>query len=456
MYFLYSLLLTVGFVVLLPRFAIDALRTRKYVTGLRQRLGNLPTLPASDQPLIWLHCVSVGETEAARPLVRALRERFPSYRLVVSTTTVTGQQVAQRVFQQDAAVVFYFPIDWTWTVQRVLRTLKPSAVLIMETELWPNLLRTCRSQSIPVALVNGRISANSFRRYKVIRLLTSRMLNNLSMAIMQSERDLKRIHELGMASERTLSSGNLKFDSANSTGCDAAVSSDIRSRFDFKEAESLIVAASTHWPEEQVLIDAFKRIVNQSEHHKRVRLLIAPRHPERFTEVADLIAASGLSWARRTTPPRKDDATCDVILLDSIGELRAVFPLADIAFIGGSIASHGGHNVLEPAVEGVCVITGPHTDNFAAIIQTFLSEGALVQLEEVAISDAANQLAATIQDLLEDESRRREIGRRAMVVCDQNRGATNRTIQSLAKLLSSRPSANESVPFSAIHVTAAK
>jgi 3-deoxy-D-manno-octulosonic-acid transferase len=220
-YFLYSLLLTVGFVVLLPRFAIDALRTRKYVTGLRQRLGNLAQLPVSDQPLIWLHCVSVGETEAARPLVRALRERFPSYRLAVSTTTVTGQQVAQRVFQQEAAIVFYFPIDWTWTVRRVLRTLKPSAVLIMETELWPNLLRTCRRQSIPDALVNGRISATSFRRYKMIRPFVSRMLNHLSMAVMQSERDVTRIRELGMPGERTLSSGNLKFDGASSDG-DAA------------------------------------------------------------------------------------------------------------------------------------------------------------------------------------------------------------------------------------------
>jgi len=455
MYLLYSLLLTVGFVVLLPRFAIDALRTRKYVTGLRQRLGNLPKLPASDQPLIWLHCVSVGETEAARPLVRALRERFPSYRLVVSTTTVTGQQVAQRVFGQEAAAVFYFPIDWAWTVRRVLRALQPSAVLIMETELWPNLLRTCRRQSIPVALVNGRISATSFRRYQMIRLFTSRMLNNLSMAIMQSERDVTRIRELGMASERTLSSGNLKFDSANSAGSDATLSSDIRGRFHFSEDESLVVAASTHWPEEQVLIEAFKR-VKQSEPRKRVRLLIAPRHPVRFNEVAELITASGLSWARRTTPPAKDDATCEVILLDSIGELRAVFPLADIAFIGGSIASHGGHNVIEAAVEGVCVITGPHTDNFAAIIKTLLSEGALVQLEETAISAAANQLAVTIKELLEDESRRREIGQRAIAVCDHNRGATNRTLQILAKLLLSRPSVNESVPFSAIHVTAAK
>ena len=455
MYFLYSLLLTVGFIALLPRFAIDALSTRKYVTGLRQRLGSLPRLPASGQPLIWLHCVSVGETEAARPLVRALRDRFPSYRLVVSTTTVTGQQIAQRVFRQEAAAVFYFPIDWAWTVRRVLGALKPSAVLIMETELWPNLLRACRRQSIPVALLNGRISPTSFRRYQVIELFTKRMLNDLSMAIMQSETDVNRIRELGMPVERTLLSGNLKFDSANSAGSDATITSDIRGRFGFSQTESLIVAASTHWPEEQVLIDAFKRI-NQSEYHKRVRLLIAPRHPERFPEVADLISASGLSWARRTAPPVTDDAKCDVILLDSIGELRAVFPLADIAFIGGSIASHGGQNVLEPAVEGVCVITGPHTENFAAIIKSFLNEGALVQLEEVPISEAANQLAANIRDLLEDESRRRELGRRAMTVCDQNRGATDRTIQILAKLLSSRSPLNESVPFSAIHVTAAK
>ena len=465
MYLLYSLLLTVGFVLLLPRFAIDALRTRKYVTGLSQRLGNLPSLPASNQPLIWLHCVSVGETEAARPLVRALRERFPSYRLVVSTTTVTGQQVAQRVFQREAAAIFYFPIDWAWTVRRVLRTLNPSAVLIMETELWPNLLRTCRRQSIPVALVNGRISATSFRRYRMIKMFTARMLNNLTMAIMQSERDVTRIRELGMAGERTSSAGNLKFDGASNAGNDGAFSPDLRSRFGFNDSQFLIVAASTHWPEEQVLIDTFKRIKQSTEDRPGrllpvqllpVRLLIAPRHPERFTEIADLIADSGLSWARRTTAPAEGDATCEIILLDSIGELRTVFPLADIAFIGGSIASHGGHNVLEPAVEGVCVITGPHTDNFAAIIQTLLGEGALVQLDEVAISEAAKQLATTIRELLEDEPRRREIGQRAMAVCDSNRGATNRTMHILAKLLSSRPPVNASIPFSAIHVTAAK
>src|SRR6266446_2762365 len=167
MYFLYSLLLTVGFIVFLPKFAIDALRTRKYVTGLGQRLGKLPAIIPRDHPVIWIHCVSVGETEAARPLVRALLDRFPSHRLVVSTTTVTGQRVARHAFSKEAAAVFYFPIDWAWTIRRVLRALQPTAVLIMETELWPHLLRECRARSIPVALVNGRISETSFRRYKL-------------------------------------------------------------------------------------------------------------------------------------------------------------------------------------------------------------------------------------------------------------------------------------------------
>jgi len=272
---------------------------------------------------------------------------------------------------------------------------------------------------------------------------------------MQSDQDVSRIRELGMASDRALSSGNLKFDSANSSSFDAALSSSIRFRFGFTGNDFLIVAASTHWPEEQVLIDAFRRITNFNR-GKRIRLLIAPRHPERFAEVAELISASGFNWAHRSGDAKAGDNTADVILLDSIGELRAVFPFADIAFIGGSIASHGGHNILEPAVEGVCVITGPHTDNFAAIIKTFLTADALVQLPEVALSEAAKQLAETMKSLLDDDSRRREIGHRALAVCEVNRGATTRTMQILAKMLLSRSSVKESVPLSAIHVTAAK
>jgi 3-deoxy-D-manno-octulosonic-acid transferase len=454
MYLLYSLLLTVGFLVLLPRFAIDALRSRKYITGLRERLGQLPAIPFDNRPLIWIHCVSVGETEAARPLVRALLNRFPSYRLVVSTTTVTGQRIAREAFGREAGAVFYFPIDWVWTVRRVLRRLQPAAVLIMETELWPNLLRECRALSIPVALVNGRISITSFGRYKLIRPFISRVLGNISIALMQSEQDASRIRALGIPNERVLMAGNLKFDSAEGA-IDESSTAKIRERFGFDGTERLIVAASTHSPEEDVVIQAFKQI-RSSEPEYRVRLLIAPRHPERFDEVASLLQDSGLRWARRSDAVTLEDRACDVVLLDSIGELRAVYPLADVAFVGGSIVPHGGHNALEPAARGVCVVTGAHTHNFAAVTKALLNENAIIQLSNDSTSEARAELASTLKTLLSNDSQRREMGQRAMGVCNRNRGATERTVQMIAKLLDTQAVAGESLHFPAVPVTAAK
>ena len=453
MYSIYSLLLTIGFLVLLPRFAIDALRTRKYVTGLRQRLGSIPNLAASDRRVIWLHCVSVGETEAARPLVRALRERFPSHRLVVSTTTVTGQKVARNAFAQDATAIFYFPIDWVWTVRRVLRAINPSVVLIMETELWPNLLRECRRRSIPVALINGRISQKSYRRYQRIGTFMQRVLRDLPHALMQSDDDAARISALGLSKDRISIFGNLKFDSSVSTKL--ALTQEIERRFALSPTDPLVIAASTHSPEESIILEAFKTI-KASAPGQRARLLIAPRHPERFAEVARLIADSGMSWTRRSELATDPDETCNVILFDSIGELRAVFPLADIAFIGGSIVSHGGQNVLEPAAQGVCVITGAHTHNFAAITKALLAEDALIQLPDVSFSDAAAELASSIIQLLADDDRRQAVGARALAVCDRSRGATQRTVDKIANLLDSAATTTEGVPLSAIHVTAAK
>jgi len=348
MYFLYSLLLTLGFALLLPRFAIDALRNGKYVTGLRQRLGDIPSLK-SDRPIIWLHCVSVGEVRAAQPIVRRVKETFPNHILVVSTTTVTGQRLAQNIFREQAEGVFYFPIDWAWTVRRVLRKVNPTAILMMETELWPHLFRAARKRKTPVVLLNGRISDKSFRRYRRIRFFMSRVLNDLTLAIMQSEPDAARIRELGLSDDRIVTVGNLKFDSEEAP-TDTTLTDQIRARFDFTDGRPLFVAASTHDPEEAVVLDAF-RAVRKSQ--TSLRLLLAPRHPERFAEVAALLADSEFLVARRSTVPNNQDVAADIVLLDSIGELSAVFPLADIAFIGGSIAAHGGHNVIESAGHGI-------------------------------------------------------------------------------------------------------
>lgn len=453
MYVVYSFLLTAGFLLLLPRFAIDALRSGKYVTGLRERLGRIPRLDLS-QPVIWLHCVSVGETEAARPLVRELRARLPNYRLVISTTTVTGQQIARRAFAQDAAAIFYFPIDWTWTVRRVLDTLDPAAVLVMETELWPNLLRECGRRAIPVALVNGRISPKSFRRYRWIRGFMRRVLINLKLALMQTDNDAERIAGLGLDDRRIKIVGNMKFDSAPPSAIDRSLASDLGRRFGFTRDQPLIVAASTHAPEEIAVIEAFKNVYQTNE---GARLLIAPRHPERFDEVANLLAASGFQWARRTATPSVADASAAIVLLDSIGELRAAYQLADVAFVGGSLIPHGGQNVLEPAAQGVCVITGAHTHNFAAITRTLLAEDALIQLPDLSTADAPRALADVLTELLRDDSRRQALGARARTVCEQNRGATQRTAGIIVTMLEASTSiSEEEVPFAASHLTVAK
>jgi 3-deoxy-D-manno-octulosonic-acid transferase len=448
-YLLYSFLLTLGFIILLPRFAVDAFRNGKYVTGLRQRLGNLPRIDHEGSPVIWLHCVSVGEAQAAQSLIRALAKVFPRFRLVISTTTVTGQKVAQQIFAEQAAAVFYFPIDWAWTVRRALRKIQPAAIIVMETELWPRLFRESRKRDIPVALVNGRISDKSFRRYRRIRSFMRRVLNDITVAVMQTDTDAHRIQELGLDEHRIKISGNLKFDSA-AVEVDALLTNEIRARFGFADNRPLIVAASTHGGEEATMVDAFKNI---KQSHPTTRTIFAPRHPERFAEVASLLESSGFKFVQRSSPPSPDDALADFILLDTIGELRAVYSLEAIVFVGGSLVPHGGHNVIEPALHGICTITGPHTQNFTAIVKALRDQDALIQLSSMA--DAV-ELSSIINQLLDDETLRTAIGQRAKVVCENNRGATEKTIGFLSQILAATEREHQQVALPSLQVTTAK
>ena len=437
MYFLYSILLGIGVVALLPRFLLDAARHGKYAAGLAERAGSLPALDAGGRRVVWLHCVSVGETQAARPLVRALLKKHPRAALVVSTTTLTGQRVAREVFAGQAARVFYFPFDWAWSVRRALRAVRPSAVLVMETELWPRFFRECRKRGVPVALVNGRVSEKSFGRYKLIRPFIRRVLADLSLAAAQSEADAARLVTLGLAPERARVTGNVKFDIEEPGP--QPLTEELRRRFGFDPNRPLILAASTHAPEERILLAAFG-LLNDAA--KRPRLLVAPRHPERFGEVAALLEASGLSWSRRSAAPRESDAGCDAVLLDSIGELRAAYALAEVVFVGGSVAPVGGHNVLEPALDARAVVTGPHTSNFKAIVAALLERGALVQLPHTSSDEeAARELARTLRELLADNAKRLRLGASARAALEENRGATARTVELLAPLLEERPEA---------------
>jgi len=428
MYLAYSFLLSLGLLLLTPYFLFQALAHRKYVDGLRERLGFVPAVER--QPVIWLHCVSVGETQAARPLVERIRKELPHHALVVSTVTLTGQKLARDLFRTQAARVIYFPFDWRWSVRRALRAICPAAVLVMETELWPNFLRECKARDIPVALVNGRISRKSFGRYSKIRFFLRHVFECLDLAVMQSERDAERIRELGMASERTFTAGNLKFD----VGA-AAQKTDLDTRFALQPNHPLVLAVSTHAPEEKIVVESFKRL----RESQNARLLLAPRKPERFNEVASLLEASGFSWARRTAAPAASDANAEVILLDTIGELPSVYSLATVVFVGGSIVDRGGHNVLEPAAHGVAVVTGAHTHNFHAIVDLLNEANAIVQLPPVAGADAVAKLTEVFQRLLAGAEWRNELGARAKQIIDANQGATDKTMKLIAPLLAVNP-----------------
>lgn len=443
MYLAYSLLLTLGLLILIPRFLFQAVAYGKYVSGFRERLGSIAPIPNQAKPTIWLHCVSVGETQAARPLVSRLRRDFPEHAIVVSTITRTGQKLAREVFKDQAVSFFYFPFDWRWSTRRALRRVEPAIVLVMETELWPNFLKECKNKQVPVALVNGRISRQSFRRYRLIRSFMSRVLASLDIAVMQSDEDAKRLCNLGMPSRKISVGGNLKFDSPP-VSATAAATEQLRQRFNLSSEGQLILAASTHFPEEQIVLDSF-RTLNYRQNH-RTRLLLAPRHPERFQEVAALLQKSGLSWTRRTNATAASDQTADVILLDTIGELPATYSLASIVFVGGSIADKGGHNVLEPAAAGKAVITGASTHNFSTIVSLLNEADAIVQMRRVETANAAVALREAIDDLLINADRRQELGTRARQMVMDNQGAAEKTVELIRPLLTTTTPAVSSLP----------
>lgn len=431
MYFIYSFALTIGFLILLPRFLWDAARKGKYAAGFWQRFGRLPEFDAEGKPIIWLHAVSVGETNAAKPLIKEILKNFPDYKLVVSTTTKTGQTLAREIFKNEAALVFYFPFDWSFVVRRVLEKINPSVVLIMETELWFNFLREARKSEIKIALVNGRLSEKSFKNYKRIRGLVRRALANLDLALMSGASDAERLIELGCAAEKTFVTGNIKFDLETGK---SELTETLRRRFAIDDARPLIAAASTHAPEERWILESYRILRGKFPAENAPRLLIAPRHPERFAEVAELMQNSGFRFTRRSTSMSETDINADLILLDSIGELRGVYELAELVFVGGSLIPHGGQNVLEPAAAKKAIVTGFYTMNFVDIIKTFSATEAIVQLPKLEENEILVNLESIFYELLSDNVKRKALAENAFAVLRENRGACAKTIVKLQLL----------------------
>ena len=427
---LYSLLLTIAMLLMSPLFL---LRREKYASGFRERLGNYPEFKLDGEKVIWLHCVSVGETNAARPLIDELIEQFPLRRIVVSTTTRTGQELAKNIFRDKVDAVFYFPFDWKFSVCRALRTFKPSLILLMETEIWPRLIIEAKRSGIKIAIVNGRLSQRSLDRYSFVRPIVSRVLRSVDLALIQNAKDAERMEALGMDGGKTVVTGNLKFDLSSSSD-ELELIERLKERFKLDGSRPLIVAASTHEREERWIVESLKdRLTHEA------RLLIAPRHPERFQAVSEFLKSSGHRFVRRSDEPSDRDRSADIILLDSIGELRAVFPLAEIVFVGGSLVPHGGQSILEPASAGVAIVTGYYTQNFNDAVQLFASDDALIQLPESDDEDAiVAMLSATFDELLHDSRKRQDLGSKASALMKANRGATAKTVTELKRLIDAK------------------
>ncbi|NLT68016.1 MAG: 3-deoxy-D-manno-octulosonic acid transferase [Acidobacteria bacterium] len=443
MYLLYSLFLVFWGLLLLPVFLYRAWRYHKYLPGLSQRLGRLPACLRSDgRPTIWFHSCSVGETLSLQPVVENLRSRFPQARFVFSTITATGQTVARERFSSaGAGDTFYFPVDLSSIDRRVLDWIRPSMIVIVDTEIWPNLLNQARRRSIPVMLVNGRISAASFRHYRLAKRLLRRVFRNYRMLLMQSEEDARRIAGIGAPNEKIQVTGNIKFDTnlplrAADTSLEAFVSAD--------PEKMLIVAGSTHPGEEEILLEVLRRI-RRTPALSRTRLLLAPRHPERFDETADLVARSGFTLRRRSI--HSQPVSEDVLLLDTVGELAAVYRYATVVFIGGTLGRHGGHSIIEPALFSKAIVTGPSMENFRWIADEFRAKQGMRQITANATQRGrqADQLRDVMLDLLQNPDERGRLGRNAGSILENNRGAARRTADTIAAVFEETIVRSESV-----------
>ena len=425
MYALYSALLAVFLVVTLPYWLLQMLRHGKYRAGLRQRFGAVPPqlLKIRGQPTIWIHAVSVGEVVASSAVVEALQRDFPSHRVLISTTTSTGHKLATRKF--GAENVFYFPLDFAWAVRPYIDAVHPQLCVIAETEFWPNFLRLARRSGAGIAVINCRISDRSLPGYRRLRFWLPKVLACVDLFLAQTEEDQRRLLEIGAAQTRVQVAGNLKFDVAPPPMPSIAAS--LRASFDASGAGPILVCGSTLDEEEGLLLSAFRNILAT---HPKTVMILAPRHPERFADVAALVEQLGFRVWRRSLWSGEPLAG-GVLLLDSIGELAALYSLATVAFVGGSLVPRGGHNILEPALYGVAIVTGNHYENFRDIVNYFLSRNA-VRVVGMA------ELALVFMELIENNEERTKLGSNALAALDSQHGATARTLEALKRLMAER------------------
>jgi 3-deoxy-D-manno-octulosonic-acid transferase len=446
MYALYSLLTAAGMLLLSPYFLLRGLIQGKYLSNIPERLGwRFPpalrgsSSPGSTERSIWIHAVSVGEVLAVLPLAERLKKRFPQRRLVVSTTTVTGQKIA-RERMPFADAVFYFPLDWRGPVRRALVAARAAAVIIVETEIWPNFLRECRRAQVPVIFVNGRLSERSFRGYGralsysvgALAGFLKKVLSDAELFLMQSKEDAARLIALGAPGERVLVTGNLKYDLAEPI--ENPLSAWLEAELAKSNRRPVIIAGSVLANEEVPVLRAFAGIERE---FPRALLILAPRKPEEFDNAAAIVAESGRKLLRRHdlvlngTGSAVLSEPVNVFLVDSLGELAGLYRLADAVFVGGSLVPGGGHNILEPAAFSKVPIYGPSMENFREMSGNFLAARAAIQVK------SSEELGAAWAGLLREPERAARMGTCARELVEQNRGATQRVLERIERVIGS-------------------
>jgi 3-deoxy-D-manno-octulosonic-acid transferase len=422
-YFLYSCVLALGMILSLPYWLYQVFRHGKYRRGFAGRMGRVPAKIAASQEnrhVIWIHAVSVGEVLAVSGLVEKMLRVFPKHRILVSTTTDTGQDLARKRFGEENA--FYFPMDFAFAIRSYLRELNPEMMILAETEFWPNFLRLAHSSGARIAVVNARISDRSWPRYRRFGWALRRMLAHVDLFLAQTEEDGRRLQSIGADAAKVHVTGNLKFD-VNLPPTPPIVDS-LRNSLAADAAGPVLVCGSTVEDEEPPLLRAFENI---RVSHPRAVMILAPRHPERFETVATILEQMSIPFHRRSCW-HGESLKGGVLLVDTIGELAALYGLADIAFVGGSLVPRGGHNIIEPAQHGVAIVTGNHTENFRDIVGLFRSRDAV---RIVGVSE----LPLMLMHLLANDTERLALGRRAKETILSQVGATGRTLEELKALL---------------------
>lgn len=430
MIYLYSFLFYCAVPFILLRLLVRARKAPAYRHRWAERFALYSQAKKSD--VIWFHAVSVGETEAVFPLVEHVLRQYPDHPVLLTTTTPTGSERAKSVLGGQVLHV-YLPYDLPGCVGRFFDWFTPALAVIVETEIWPNLYRKCGKASIPLAIINARISERSARGYRKLKSLTAETLENVSLIAAQTDDDASRFRDLGADPQKIIVCGNIKFDYRMPGGL---IEQGAEIRRKFYRRKRVWIAASTHEGEDEQILRAFTKVLSSAPD---TLLLLVPRHPERFKNVAGLCIRHGFKVKFRSEKQICDLAT-DVYLVDTLGELKLFYATADVSFVGGSLVATGGHNILEPAAVGLPVIFGPHMFNFKKIAELFLESGAAVQV------NGCEALAREVLNCLHDDGYRRELADRAHSIIAHNRGAVHRISEHLDRLLrTARESADEVV-----------